>query len=219
MVPKSTCASPYIPTVIIKSINVPLHRDWVALLQLLKQFICRLLTRHWHLSTAYQRNGTAVSGKSPRGLTFLSIFFSFSLPLRDSPETTSSSLLTRDFLPVETFFSYSEWQAMLSLYFCTISWCISICNHVIFLLWRTANNKIDDALISEHLTWERKLEWYGKSINWEGEHITRVKRSSCLDLLQLQQFNVGWLVMTSAPYYDVMISPRHCVCVCVFMCA
>lgn len=81
MVTKSTCAGPYIPTVIIKSINVPLHGDWAALLQLLKQFICRLLTRHWHLSTACQRNGIAVSGKSPRGPTFLSVFFSVPLSL------------------------------------------------------------------------------------------------------------------------------------------
>lgn len=153
MVTKSTCASPYIPTVIIKSINVPLQRDWVVLLQLLKQFICRSLTRHWHLSTACQRNGIAVSGKSPRGLTFLSIFFSFFPPLRDSLETTSSSSLTRDFLPVETF---SEWQVTLSLYFCTILWSILICVRVIFLLWRRGNNIIDDASILEHLTRQRE---------------------------------------------------------------
>lgn len=53
-------------------------------------------------------------------------------------------------------------------------------------------------------------------MNGEREYAVRDKRFSCPDLLKLQQSHTGGLVMTSAPYNDVMMSPRpvYSVCVC-----
>lgn len=52
---------------------------------------------------------------------------------------------------------------------------------------------------------------------WQA-HTRTEERSSCLDLLQYHQSNIGGLAMTSVSYHDVMMSLRQSVmCVCAFL--
>lgn len=137
MVTISTCA-PGIPTVIIKRIGVLLHWGWVALLQRLKQFICRLLTARWHLSTTCQRGGLAVSGKSPQGLTFPSLPSLFFLPffLLSLPRSRIVRKLLQahrwqgiswqaELKPPHPPYQFRTTQVTLWLHFCTVP-CIII---------------------------------------------------------------------------------------------
>lgn len=107
MVTISTCAHG-IPTVIIKSISVPLHWGWVALLQRLKQFICRLLTARWHLSTTCQRASLSVESHHKAWhfpLCPLSSFF-----LSCSPSRARSEGPSGDKFKLSVDKGFPDWQ-------------------------------------------------------------------------------------------------------------
>lgn len=81
MVTIRTCASPHIPTVIIKSISVLLLLHGAALLSC--SYSNSLFVDYWQDTGTCQQHvreaAFAVSGKSPQGLTFPSLSLSFFL--------------------------------------------------------------------------------------------------------------------------------------------
>lgn len=106
MVTRSTCASPSIPTVIIKSISVLLHGPELRSCSYSKS----LFVDYWQDTGTCQQHVRATALLSveshhegwhfPLSSLFLSFFPRLALALSDCPETTWSSLLTRDFLTV-----------------------------------------------------------------------------------------------------------------------
>lgn len=225
----STCASPYIPTVIMKSISVLLYRVELRSCS----YSNSLFVDYWQETGTCQqhlRETASLSVESHHEAWHFppfSLSFSLVLSLRDCPEATSNSLLTRDFLTIVKrngdvcpIYNYMR-DTFPSL---TILQVIFI--HVI--LWYSSYKGVQTLLRMVHphiytdLIYGEKnrdqLKW--RDVNGEQEHAAREKRSSCLDLLQQQQSRIGELVMTSAPYHDVIMSPRQClvyvsVCTCV----
>ena len=104
MVTISTCAGPHIPTVIIKRISVHLHGAELRSCS----YSNSLFVDYWQDTGTCQQHVRETASLSVEShhegwhfpLYALPPSFFLALPLRGCPETTPSSLLTRDFLTV-----------------------------------------------------------------------------------------------------------------------